>query len=360
MKVLLLVPKRYGFHQSFRETFEALGGEIHTIDYQHIMVGWKQRINTQMFRLPDKWRQKWEGYYYQDINKLYLQEYDRIQPDIVFIYNHELLVPETLAYFKKKSKIAFFLGDCPYYTPGNRHFLPLLYYADAVYTYDTFWIEQMTKMGIKNMHYLYPNTPTDSFYEKKLSDAVYEELKSDVLYVGMGYKTSWGMKKAKFLSCFADFDLQIHSDDSMERWFEYFPEIAKCYRPRTGHISVERLNDMYNATKIAPVDANPGLLNALHWRWVEALGAGALPVLEWQQNVVEIFGDADVPAVKVFDEAREMTAYYLSHEKERRAMVVWMQNLVKEKHSIKNNAALLSETMHIGSAVKNQEVLVNR
>ena len=107
MKVLLLVPKRYGFHQSFRETFEALGGEIHTIDYQHIMVGWKQRINTQMFRLPDKWRQKWEGYYYQDINKLYLQEYDRIQPDIVFIYNHELVVLETLAYFKKKSKIAF-------------------------------------------------------------------------------------------------------------------------------------------------------------------------------------------------------------------------------------------------------------
>ncbi len=349
MKVLLLVPKRYGFHQSFRETFEALGGEIHTIDYNHLVKGWQEKINTQMFRFPDKWRLRWESYYYKNINEFYIQEYNRIQPDVVFIYNNELLVPETLAHFKRRSKVGFFLGDCPYYTPTNRHFLPILYYADAIYTYDTFWIEQLTKVGLKNMHYLYPNTPEGSFYEKELPAATYQELKSDVLYVGMCYKTSWGFKKAKFLSCFADFDLQIHGDDSWPKWFAYFPELEKRYRPRNGHISVERLNDMYNATKIAPVDANPGLLNALHWRWVEALGAGALPVMEWQQNVVEIFGDAEVPAVKVFDEAREVTAFYLNNEDKRLEMVRWMQNLVKERHSIENNANLIAGTMGIGA-----------
>ncbi|HMQ63676.1 MAG TPA: glycosyltransferase [Flavilitoribacter sp.] len=352
MKVLLLVPKRYGFHQSFRETFESLGGEIHTIDYSHLVRGWQSKVNTQMFRFPDKLRLRWESYFYNRVNQFYLQEYNRIKPDIVFIYNNELLLPETLAHFKRHSKIGFFLGDCPYYTPTSRHFLPILYYADAIYTYDTFWIEQLTKVGLKNMHYLYPHTPAGDFYEKELPEATYQELKSEVLYVGMCYKTSWGFKKAKFLSCFTDFDLQIHGDDSWPKWFSYFPELEKRYYPRSGHITVERLNDMYNATKIAPVDANPGLLNALHWRWVEALGAGALPVMEWQQNVAEIFGDADVPAIKCFDEAREVTAFYLNNEDKRQEMVRYMQKIVAERHSVEGNAAFIAETMGMRTKVK--------
>lgn len=348
MKVLLLVPKRYGFHHTFKELFTYMGGEIQTIDYHHLVQGWQEKINTQMYRLPDKYRLKWENYYFERINKFYREEYDRLKPDLVFIYNSELMVPETIQHFKKGgSKVAFFLGDCPYYTPANRHFLPLLFHADAIYTYDSFWVEAMKKLGIKNIHYLYPNLPVNQHFQKKLSPEKYEELKSEVLYVGMCYKTSWGMKKAKFLSCFTEFDLKIHGDDSWPRWFGHYPELKKCYKPRGGgsHITVEKLNDMYNATKFAPVDANPGLLNAIHWRFVEALCSGALPILEWQQNVVEIFGNADVPAVKNFEEAPEIVRYYLQHEDKRVEKVQWMRKVMEEKYSIPNNADFITNTL---------------
>ena len=91
-----------------------------------------------------------------------------------------------------------------------------------------------------------------------------------------------------------------------------------------------------------------GLLHAVHWRMLEALGSGALPLMEWQNDVEEIFGkDADVPAVKCFDDAREMADFYLKNEDKRLEKVAWMTQLIKEKYSIEKNAALLSQTLKL-------------
>ncbi len=348
MKVLLLIPQGYyGFFHTIKDTFESLGGEVHSLNYKTVIKGWEERVNTQIYRLPDKFRRRWEARYFKQINQYYLTEYDRLQPDIVFIYNNEMLLPETVQHFKKRSKVAFFLGDCPYYTPTNRHFLPILFHADAVYTTDTFWISALKKLGLKQGHHLYPSFPRQHF-KKELSSELYDELKSEVLYVGMCYKTSWGYKKANFISNFTGFDLHLHGGDSWQRWFEYFPELKGAYKERTGYISVERLNDMYNATKVAPVDANPGLLHAVHWRMLEALGSGALPLMEWQEGVDELFGGIDgVPAVKVFEEAKEMTQYYLDNEDKRLEMVAQLTNRINENHSMEKNAAFIKQTLNL-------------
>ncbi len=348
MKVLLLIPQNYdGFFHTIKDTFSFLGGEVHALNYRAMTKGWEKKVNTQIYRLPDKYRRKWEGYYFKQINEYYLTEYQRIQPDVVFIYNNEMLLPETVAHFKKHSKVAFFLGDCPYYTPTNRHFLPILFYADAVYTTDTFWISALKKLGLKQGYHMYPSFPEQHF-KKELAPELYEELKSEVLYVGMCYKTSWGYKKANFINAFTDFDLHLHGGDDWKRWFEYFPKLKTVFKERTGYITVERLNDMYNATKIAPVDANPGLLHAVHWRMLEALGSGALPLMEWQEGVEELFGGiADIPAVKVFEEAKEMTQFYLEHEDKRLDMVAQLTNRINENHSLEKNADLIKQTMKL-------------
>jgi spore maturation protein CgeB len=77
-----------------------------------------------------------------------------------------------------------------------------------------------------------------------------------------------------------------------------------------------------------------------------------LPILEWQQNVVEIFGNADVPAVKNFEDAPEIVRYYLNHEDKRREKVEWMRNVMLEKYSIPNNADFISNTLSIGTTAR--------
>ena len=351
MKVLLFIPKRYGFYHSFQDTFAHIGAEVFSIDYYNFVKKWEQKVNTQIFRGPKKYRLKWESYYFQKINNYYIETYNRIQPDIVFIYNNELLLPETLAYFRaRRTKIGFFIGDNPLYTPTNRYYLQLLEYGDAIFLPDSFWIAQLQKTGLQNLQLFYPSIPSDQYYKKKLSAEAYQALRTDILYVGMSYTNSWGYKKAKFLNYFTDFDLKIIGNRDWKRWFMDFPALEIHYQEQTKRLSNGKLNELYNATKIIPIDGNPGIMHGVHWRMMEALCAGALPLLEWQNGLYEIFPPNSVlPAVHSYEEIKSMTYYYLNHETERSQTVDWMRGIVFEKFSIENNADRLVEALQLST-----------
>ena len=72
---------------------------------------------------------------------------------------------------------------------------------------------------------------------------------------------------------------------------------------------------MFNRTKIIPVDGNPSIINGAHLRLLEALAAGALPLIEYRKDVEdEIFRDAGIrlPIFKSYNEAAEIAAFWLS------------------------------------------------
>ncbi len=349
MKTLLLVPKRYSLHRTFTEIFEILGSEVFTVELSEVTTKWEAFAHSQVFRAPEKWRLKWENYYFRKVNDYYLERFRQIKPDVVFVYNSELLLHETVEEFKRRgAKVAFFLGDSPLYTHINRYFLSLLYLSDATFVPDSFWISQLEKTGMKNLHFFQTDIPDNEYYPKKLAPKTYASLKSEVLYVGMCYTDSWGYKKARFLNHFTEFDLQIHGNRHWKRWFSFFPELETHFHERTGYIPVERMNDMYNATKIVPVDGNPGLLNGPHLRIWEALGSGALPVMEWQEDFSEIFGkDADIPAAATYDELAEIAGYYLQHDREREEKVAWMRRVISGKYAPHQNADQIAEALRL-------------
>ncbi len=257
-----------------------------------------------------------------------------------------MLLPETLAYFKQKSKIAFFLGDHPLYTPLNRYFLALLFQADAIFAPDTFWIDQLKKMGLKNLNHFCPGIPEDFYFEKSLENGDLEKYRSDVLYVGMCYANNWGYKKARFLNQFTDFDLQIYGNKHWKRWFGFFPKLEGHFHLKSDYYSESRMNTMYNATRIIPIDGNPGVIQGVHFRMFEALGAGALPVLEWQNDLNTIFPDkTDLPAPRTYDEIKEITRYYLDNESARKEKVTWMKKVIRERYCPVKNGALIASAL---------------
>ncbi len=350
MKVLFFVPRRYSLFHRFRQVFTSRGCEVYPVDFFQYVKDWEKKVNVQIFRLPASLRLRWENYYFRRINQYYIEEYGRICPDLIFVYNNEMILPETLAYFRKRSKVAFFMGDHPFYTPTNRYYLSLLLNADAIFAPDTFWISQLSRMGARNIHFLNTGIPEEDYFPKELPAETYENLRSEVLYVGLNYSSSWGYRKAKFLSGFTGFGLQIHGNKHWKQWFAFFPELERCFRERRGYFPAERLNEMFNATRIVPVDGNPGLLHGVHLRMFEALGAGALPLLEWQPDLKKIFGeDAGLPAVKSYDEIPEMAGYYLNNETARQEKVAWMKGVVSEKYSVDKVGALIFDALKINA-----------
>ncbi|MDV7401963.1 hypothetical protein RZS08_61650, partial [Arthrospira platensis SPKY1] len=113
------------------------------VDYQDLHSPRLNRIYNNYTSLPRKVRKYWEDPYIRKTNEGYLEIFRDFQPDLVFIYNNQLVAPGLLEQFKQKARIAFMLGDNPLYTPTSIYNLHILYQADYIISPDTMWRDQL-------------------------------------------------------------------------------------------------------------------------------------------------------------------------------------------------------------------------
>lgn len=347
-KSLLLCPKRYSLFNTFTETLKVISDEVVGLDVSARIAARDKKINTQIFRLPFKLRSKWESYFLNKVNKIILEDFEKHKPDLVFVYNSEFLLPETCEYIKKKAKLIFFLGDSPFYTPTNNYYLSLLQHADLILSPDSFWLEQLNMTGIMKTCFFLPSIDHSSYFQLK-ADSIGKEIhETDILYVGNSYLDSWGYKKALLMNHFVNYDFELYGNPAWKRWFKFFPELEKKY---TGvdHILTEKLNKMFNKAKIIPVDGNPGIINGIHARALEALGSGALPLIEYRKDLDNIifkgFG-SELPFIQNYSKAKDIAQYYLSHDTERKDLTVKMKDFINAKYNPKDNAALILDNIN--------------
>ncbi len=215
--------------------------------------------------------------------------------------------------------------------------MAVLEYAHAVFVPDTFWQFQLQKIGLKNVqHFLFP-LPKNEYYPldiKGIDKEFQNQHKSEVFYAGLNYGNSWGYKKTKFLNEFSGFDLKIYGNKSWIRWIPHFPNLEEHYTRVDKYIPTPELNKIFNLTKIVPVDGNPGIFHGIHVRALEALSAGALPIMEWNADLDMIFkGVTDLPAVKDYQAIPQKVRFYLSNENKRIEIVNKMKEAYNEQFS---------------------------
>jgi len=332
MKVVLLFPKYYTLLNTFKKGLLPFCSKIFDIDYFDYTPVWKRKVNTQVFRLPNNIRTKWDKQYFRSINKKYIDEIGTIEPDYIFIYNNQGLLPDTLEILKRKSKIIFFLGDSPFYTFTNGENLRILSYADLIISPDSFWKEQLEILGLKNIHFDLIGFDESTNYKLQPSEDMISKYSCDILFIGLNYVDSWGYKRALFLSKFAEFDLRIHGNSLWLRWFEIFPELKEKFTMK-GQYSEEFVNLLMNCAKLYPVDANPGLLNGVHLRIFNNIASGLLPLVEYRKDVETIFKKHGLPIIKNYDKAADMARYYLNNENERIEIIKNLRSYVQLNYS---------------------------
>lgn len=334
MKILLLFPSAYTLHKTISNGFQKLGYTVHHHDYRHYLKSWQEKVNTQIYRLPFTYRNKWEGYFLSLINRKHLEIFDEEKPDIVFIYNNEMLLPNTLDYFKKRNaKIIFIMGDSPYYTPTNRYYLPLLFFADLIISPDSFWADQLKLLSIKNVIVDFPG-----FDESLLNfrEPTIEERKNfsiDVLFVGTNYVDGWGFKRTLFLSKFAQFNLKIYGNNKWLRWLEFFPELKPKFELLKERLSLERLVIMSKCAKVYPVDANPAILHGLHLRVFDCIAMGILPLVEYRKDHDIFFKGVELPLIRNYDEASVMARNFIEKDNIREKTLKTLGEYIKENFS---------------------------
>ncbi len=332
MKCLLLAPLRYPFIQSIVSGLEAAGMELTAADYQDFFPARTNRWYNNYSALPKKIRDVWERPYVEKTNARYQEIFESVKPDLVFVYNNQLVLPELLDKFKKKARIAFMLGDNPLYTPTSIYNLHILFKADYIISPDTMWRDQLSLMGVPNVVFDCFGFNNDVYYPMDVAEDDRKKYQSDFIYVGSASKTNWGYKRALFLDLFRDLDLHAYISGNMDRWLDFFPEL----RPKV--IAHDRFdagfnNLVYNCSKIAPVEQVPSLFKGIHVRVFDILGAGILPLCEYSEDLVGLFEGMDVPVIKKYPEAAEMARFWLDNESKRLACVQAMRERVLQRYT---------------------------
>ncbi len=339
-RALLLCPGKYSLYNSLLAILSVLAEECKGYDVQKDINNSDLKIHSQIYRFPYKIRKTWEKYFLQKINKIILNEINMYNPDFVMVYNSEFLLPETCSEIKKRAKLLFFMGDSPFYTPVNNHYLVCLEYADLILSPDTFWNYQLSTIGLHKTIFFAPGIDSSHYFEITEGSLIKNIPESEVFYSGLSYTNSWGYKKALFMNQFVNFNLHIYGSRHWKKWFREFPALENKYT-ETYYIPVELLNKMMNKSKIIPVDGNPGILNGFHMRLLEALGSGSLPLIEYRYDVKhELFqgSKANIPLIHDYRKAGQIADYYLKNETERKELVKELKNFISRKYSPEMNA----------------------
>ena len=333
MKCLLLAPLRYPFIQSIVAGLEGQGMELRAVDYQDFFTPRTNRWYNNYTALPNKVRRIWEAPYIKKTNAAYLEIFRAFKPELVFIYNNQLVLPELLIEFQKTARIAFMLGDNPLYTPTSIYNLHILFHADYVISPDTMWRDQLARLGVRNVVFDCFGINSAIYYPQEVPAQERAACQSDLIYVGSASKTNWGYKRVLFLDLFKNLDLRAYiSGDGMDRWYDLFPGVKPKIIPH-NRFDAAFNNLVYNCSKIAPVEQVPSLFNGIHVRVFDILGAGILPLCEYSADLVTLFEGMDVPIIKNYAEAEEMARFWLDNESKRRACVAAMRQRVLDNYA---------------------------
>ncbi len=333
MKCLFLAPLRYPFINSILSGMEAQGMEIKAADYQDFFSARTNRWYNNYSALPRKIRNTWEEPYVKKANARYLELFREFKPDLVFIYNNQLVLPELLEEFRKTARIAFMLGDNPLYTPTSIYNLHILFYADYVISPDSMWRDQLLQLGVKNVVFDCFGFNSAVYYPMEVAEAERKQYQSDLIYVGSASKTNWGYKRILFLSLFKNLDLKAYiSGSGMERWHAFFPGVDSKIIPH-DRFDAGFNNLVYNSSKIAPVELVPSLFKGIHVRVFDILGAGILPLCEYSSDLYTVFEGMELPVIKNYPEAEEMARFWLDNEDKRRECVQAMRQRVLERYT---------------------------
>jgi len=332
-KVLLLFPKNYTLLNNFFNIFVNSGYKTENVDFNDFFSATEKKINQKLLRLP--WKIKWQTLekINRKVNQKYIEKFEDYKPDLVFIYNEQKLLRETVVYFNRKAKTAFFLGDHPLFIKNRPDNLAAILEGNHIFCPDSYWMEQLKIMGVKNVSFLLPGYSKELNYPKILTPEQQGKYGSDIAFIGRQYHDTWGYKRALFLNLFSGMNMKIYGNRVWEKWFRYFPELKQHFVLNENYLPFETVNIILNASKIYPVDANAGLINGLHTRIFEAIGSGILPLVEYRKDLKTVFEGIDIPIVYSYTNAKTLAIKYINDDEARTTLIQKLKNYIDQKYS---------------------------
>ena len=341
----VLGEQRHGpLEKYFAKALSKAGKSVSYINIHDTYPDYVLKLSGYIHRLPRKLGNTAERNFLKRVNSGIIKRYFKEKPSHIIIYNDCRILPETLKLFKQNgTNITVFLGDDPnYYIHGKKFFLFTVMYADSVITTDTGWIDGLRMVGVRKIIYSPLGTDTETFHHITPSDEDRRKYGCDVLFVGKGYYLNGnGIRRATLLNELTDFNMKIFGGDDWKDLFYYFPKLEKHYVP--GWLPAEKVNVACNCAKLYPVLMQAGVRNGVSTRVYDCIASGIFILAEYKKDIETLFPDGEIVMFKSKYELKELTGYYLGHEKEMKDHVEKARELVLSKYTIEQSVKEILE-----------------
>ncbi|MDH6358708.1 glycosyltransferase [Parabacteroides sp. PF5-9] len=300
-KVLIIGPSFFYYNQSIAHAFEALGFTTQIVPYDEPVhpFSWKNALIHKISRNKEKIKQKSRLHFNASIRKIF----DSFMPDLVFIYNGDILEPETITYFKGRAKVAIWLLDALYRYQRSAALAP---FVDAYFCFEQTDVDILEQKGIKA--YFLPQACDTSIYHP-----LHISKDTDILFVGTlyGYPKRIEYLKA-IVDAFPTKRIEVYGTykpiyKNPMKWL--FREKRSIFKNK--NISPQEVNLHYNKAKICINIHHEQSTNGANPKVFEIAGAKCFQLVDYNPYIESIFSQKGIVMYHNKEELIRQIEHYL-------------------------------------------------
>ena len=333
-RVLIIGPAFFGYNHSIKRAFDALGYESEVLQYDGLIhpFNWTNAVLNKVSP-SNKWlKEKCK----RNFNRLAIEVFQSFSPDLVFIYNGDILTSASITQFKERSKVVVWLLDGAGLHPDSIALAPLV---DAYFCFERTDIELVKKLNRET--YFLPQAYDPEIYYP-IADCKKE---IDVLFVGNLY---FYPNRVRLLKSLAK---QLKGKYTFKVYGVYKPiyknPIKWLFREGRSvflnkNISPKEVNRLYNRSKLCLNIHHDQTREGANPKVFEICGSGAFQVVDSNPFIAETFPDGSIARYESDEECIEQILRLLHSDVAVQATEAY--HTVAEKHTF---TARIKEVLEI-------------
>lgn len=336
-KLLIISSPFFDYQKSVGRAFEKLGYEVRIETYDepvHPFKGllrWQHKLAINKEKLRQKNRIKYNAYI--------RTRYDEYQPNLVFIYNGNILFDETLDYFRKKSKVLLWMYDSV--LRNNRNLcVNHIDHVDAFFCFERHDVDYYAKQG-KKAYFLPVACDSDVYYPIKG-----KEKDIDLLFVGTIYTSPKRIHLLKsVVRNFPQAKILFYGHykpyyKNPIKWL--FREQRDIFK--NVNISPNEVNELFSRCKIALNIHHAQTIDGANQRLFEACGAGAYQICDANPFIESLFPNGEVGLYHSEDELIQLIDEALRNDKSENASRA--RDIVMSEHTFEKRVQLMLDILN--------------
>ena len=336
-KVLVIGPNFYNFSKAVKHAFEQCGYDVRLEMYDTPIhpyttsMKWKYKLSSNKEVLKCKSKKKYQTY----IEHFF----DNYIPEIVFILNGDILLHETLDYFRKRSKVVVWFFDSITRYPSLINHVD---HADYTFCYEKTDVDYYSNQNKKA--YFLPQACDITVYKPLKIEDIDKDI--DILFVGDLYNSK---KRQQYINTvvkeFSNKKIKVfgvYKPWYKNFWKWLFREKRTIYANHS--IPTHLVNDYYNHSKVVLNIHHEQRVYGANPKVYEISGAGAYQICDMNSYLKKIYPNNEIAFYKNEKELIDTIHDVLENNKWNNSKVAY--KIVHSNHTYENRIKYVLEIIN--------------